>query len=225
MANAAGRRANVVQSADTNHVAALLIIRVGVEQIVTDVFENGLDLLAGHGLRVHFGIGRRRLGQHVFHRDRLTLQHAGSPTEARRQRNFGVELLAQGVAEQAVHRTVEIAPAIQQLAGGRYLLGISGGIGCAQPIDQRLHFGVRLEQFGEYRKQPIAHVANFALGKIEIEHAKEFAVRAGIGHQRGAARIGDRDRLRDGIMGMAAQNHVDAADPARELEVDVHAVV
>ena len=43
--------------------------------------------------------------------------------------------------------------------------------------------------------------------------------------QRHAAGILDRDRLRHGVMGVAAEDDVDAGDAARKLEVDVHAVV
>src|SRR5262249_49354268 len=71
----------------------------------------------------------------------------------------------------------------------------------------------------------IADVLHLALGEIEVEHAEELAVRAGIGDERAAAGIPDQDRLRHGIMGMAAENDVDAGHAARELEVDVHAVV
>ncbi len=41
----------------------------------------------------------------------------------------------------------------------------------------------------------------------------------------GAARVLHRDRLRDGVVGVAAEDDVDAGDAACELEVDVHAVV
>ena len=37
--------------------------------------------------------------------------------------------------------------------------------------------------------------------------------------------IGDGDRLRHGVVGMAAENDVDAGDAAGELEVDIHAVM
>ena len=60
---------------------------------------------------------------------------------------------------------------------------------------------------------------------IEIEHGQKFSARAGIGDQGLAAGIGDHDGLRHGVVSVAAQNNVDAADPARELQIHVHAVV
>src|SRR5215212_5353799 len=42
------RCAGVDKTADTNHVAALLVVGVGIEEIVADVFENVLDLGARH---------------------------------------------------------------------------------------------------------------------------------------------------------------------------------
>ena len=95
----------------------------------------------------------------------------------------------------------------------------------AHLFDQRGHRGVRLQQFREYRKQPVAHLADPALGESEIEHSEEFSVRAGIGDERGAAGIGHRNRLRHRVMGVAAENDVDAADPAGELQIDIHAVM
>jgi hypothetical protein len=109
--------------------------------------------------------------------------------------------------------------------GGRDLLGILSRMGFAHLVDQRLHRRVRLQQLRIYRQQPVARVSDLALGKIEIEHAEEFSVRTGIGDERGAAGIGDGDRLRNGIMGVAAEDDVDAGDAAGELEVDVHAVM
>ena len=39
----------VAKPAAADHVAALLVVRVGVEQVVGDVFENFLQPRAGHG--------------------------------------------------------------------------------------------------------------------------------------------------------------------------------
>lgn len=71
----------------------------------------------------------------------------------------------------------------------------------------------------------VSDVANLALVEHEIEHRHEFSVGAGIGDQRRAARILHCDRPRHGVMGMAAEDNVDAGDAAGELEVDIHAVV
>src|SRR5271169_3674170 len=62
------RRAAIGETADPDHIAALLIIGIGVEQIVADVFEGVLDLTAGQILDVGFAVADRGLGQHVFHR-------------------------------------------------------------------------------------------------------------------------------------------------------------
>ena len=68
-------------------------------------------------------------------------------------------------------------------------------------------------------------MADLALAEFEIEHRQKLAVRAGIGDERDAARIGHGNRLRYGVVGMAAENDVDAGDAAGELEVDIHAVM
>src|SRR3954466_12738009 len=71
----------------------------------------------------------------------------------------------------------------------------------------------------------IFDVTDLALVEREIEHGKEFSVGAGIGDERRPARIFHCDWLRDRIMGMAAEDDVDAGDAACELEIDVHAVM
>ena len=98
-------------------------------------------------------------------------------------------------------------------------------IGRAQPLDQRRHGAVRLDQVGEYRQQRVADVFQLAFADVEVEHAEEFAVRAGIGDQRLAARIGDDNGPRHGVMGMAAENNVDAGAAAGEFQIDIHAVM
>ena len=92
-------------------------------------------------------------------------------------------------------------------------------------VDQRLHRRIGLQQLRKHRQQPVAHIADLALADLEIEYGQELAVRAGIGDERDAAWIGHGDRLRHGVVGMAAENDVDAGDAAGELEVDVHAVM
>src|SRR6478672_10448882 len=69
-------RASVDKAADADHITALLIIGVGIEEIVADIFEDTLDLAAGHALDVGFRIGNGGLGQYVFHRHRLSRHYA-----------------------------------------------------------------------------------------------------------------------------------------------------
>ena len=135
------------------------------------------------------------------------------------------ELAAQRVADQLIHGAAEIAAAIEQAVGGGDFFVIGGRVRRAHLVDQRLHRRIRLQQFGEHRQQPVAHIGDLALGDLEIEHGEKFSVGAGIGHQRDAAGIFHCDRLRHGIVGVAAEDYVDAGDAAGELEIDVHAVM
>ena len=73
----------VGEAADPHHVAALLVIGIRVEQIVGNVFQNGLDGAAGHLTEGGVGVGD---GGHVhqpFARDRLPGQQAGAPAKTR----------------------------------------------------------------------------------------------------------------------------------------------
>src|ERR1700681_516239 len=49
-------RTSIGKTADPDHVAALLMIGIGIEKIVADVFEDILDLAAGHVLYVGFRV-------------------------------------------------------------------------------------------------------------------------------------------------------------------------
>src|SRR6478672_10046177 len=131
--------AGVDKTSDTDHVAALLIIGIGIEQIVADIFEDILDLAAGHARHVGLGVGNRGFAQHVFHRYLLARQYARAPAEARRQRHLGIELAAQRVANYLVHAAAKIAATIKQAIGGRDLPGVGCRIWLADFFDQRLH--------------------------------------------------------------------------------------
>jgi hypothetical protein len=86
-----------------------LQVRIGIEQVVGDVFHDGFERAAGHVLHVGLGIADRRLRQHVLARDRLVRQHRGAPAKTRRQRDLHVERLPQRVADHLIHRPDEIA--------------------------------------------------------------------------------------------------------------------
>src|SRR3982074_2721316 len=117
-------RTGISEAADANHITALLIIGISIEEIIADVFQDILDLAAGHALDIGFGIGNGGLGQHVFHCHRLARQYAGTPAEARRQRNLGIQFAAQRVADPLIHGAAEITAAIEQAVRRRDLLGI-----------------------------------------------------------------------------------------------------
>ena len=77
----------------------------------------------GHGLDIGLRIGDGGLRHHVVHRKRLGRQRRGAPAKARRQRDLGVEFVAQRVTDQLVHRAGKIAAAIEQAISGRDLVG------------------------------------------------------------------------------------------------------
>ena len=87
--------------------------------------------------------------------------------------------------------------------------------------DVRRHVGVGAEQVGEHRQQAIAIVAHATCVHLEVEHADEFAVRAGVGDECFA----DQDRRGHAVVRVPAEDRVDAAHASGELEVDIHAVV
>src|SRR5262249_56781337 len=81
-----GVRRVLFRSTDAQHVAALLVVGIRIEEIVAAVLQQILDLAAGHLLHVGFGIGDRRLGEQVLHRQWLTRQRGDAPARSEERR-------------------------------------------------------------------------------------------------------------------------------------------
>src|SRR5258707_10380926 len=89
LADAFRWRAGVGKAADADHVAALLVIGIGVEEVVADVFEDVLDLAAGHALHVSGGVGDPGLRPKILHGGRVAGERDGAPPKARGQGQLG----------------------------------------------------------------------------------------------------------------------------------------
>src|SRR5258708_7243671 len=94
-----------------------------------------------------------------------------------------------------------------------------------QLLDQSLHDGVGLQQLRINRQQSVAEILDLALAEMGGEKGQNFSVRAGVGDEGDAAGVVHENGLRHGVMGVASEDDVDTADAARELQVDVHAVM
>ncbi len=224
-AGARRRIARVGQAAHPHHVAALLVIRVRVEEVVTDVLEQRLQCLARHVGQRRLRVRERRLAHHVVHGDRLPGQQRAAPAEARRQRDLRPLHRHERVQQHLVPRAVEVAPAVEQALGDGEWLRQSRLPRRAEPRDERVHLRIGRQEIGEHRQQPIANARDAAAADVEIEHREELAARAGVGHERGGAAALHDDRARQPVVRMAAEDGVQAAHTAGELQVDVRAVV
>jgi hypothetical protein len=128
----------VAHAADPHHVAALLVIGVGVEDVVRHVLEDRVQHLARHLGAVGVGIGHRGDVVDVLARDLLPRQDRRAPAEAGRQGDLRVALADQRVADHVVPGAVEIAAPVQERPGGADHLAISSAKG-ARLVDQRGH--------------------------------------------------------------------------------------
>ena len=72
----------VIHAAHTHHVAALLVVGIGVEQIIGHVFQDGLDHRSFHLRQRALRIGNRGLVHQLFHADGVAGQQTGAPAEA-----------------------------------------------------------------------------------------------------------------------------------------------
>ena len=120
-------------------------------------------------------------------------QQRRAPAEARRERDLRALLRHQRVEDQLVEGAVEIAAPIQQRPRSR--ASCSASFACvrrAHPRDQRAHrpgrraAGSRTPAAADSDSRPRCRRLH-----VEIEHAEELAVAAGVGDQRVPARIGD----------------------------------
>src|SRR5690606_9268717 len=73
------------QAADPNHVAALLVVRVRIEEIVGDILEDALEEGTGELGPIYVGVRDRRLVEDVLDAYLLSRQQRRSPAESRRE--------------------------------------------------------------------------------------------------------------------------------------------
>ena len=215
----------VAQAAHPHHVAALLIVGIGIEQVVGHIFEDGLDHLAAELVQRHGGVGNGGLIHQMLHADRRPGQQTGAPAKAGREGDLGILDLHQRIEDELIEAAIEIATPIQQAIALRQGLIQAFAIGRTHALDQRAHGSIGRQQAREHRQQTVAPVAQPAAAHIGIEHRQELAIRTGIGDQGLAAGVGDHHRRRHAVMGMAAQDHIQPAQLRSQLEIDIHAVV
>ena len=134
-----------------------------------------------------------------------------APAEARRQRDLGVALGEQRVADHVVERAVEVAAPIKQRFRPADDLAQHLLVRRADRGDLRGHLGVRRNRVGEDRDELVAIVLHLAAAHVEIEPRDELAVAARGDQQR----LADLDHVRQRVVGVPGQDHVDAAARGR----------
>ena len=159
-----------------------------------------VDVLPGHGLA-----GDQR----------------AAPAEARRERDLGVALGQQRVADQVVEGAGEGAAAVEQPLGAGELGAQHGLVGAADAVDQRGHAGIGGDGVGQHRDQAVGDVAHAPAVHLHVEARQELAVRARGDQQRAA----DPRGLGQRVVGVGGEDDVDALDAGGELGVHVEAVV
>ena len=214
-----------MQATHANHVATLLVVRVGIEQVVAHILEDRLDRLACHFRDGGIGIGG---GGHVHQPlagDDLSGQQRRAPTEAGGEGNLGALYVHQCIQQQLVARSIEIATPVERPFRNGELFSQLAFVRCPHPRDQRVHLLVRWQHVGEYGQQLVAIVDDFLVLHFEVHDPEKFSVGARICHQRLAASVGNDTGHRHPVVGMAAQDGVYPRHPAGHLEVDIHPVV
>ena len=79
-----------MQAAHAHHVAALLVVGIDMEQVVGDVFHDGLDEFTRKMINGRGGVGDGGLIHEVFHQDAVAREQGRAPAESRGEGDFGV---------------------------------------------------------------------------------------------------------------------------------------
>src|SRR6266540_4124651 len=211
----------IAEPAHAQHVAALPVVRVAMEEIVGHILHDAVDLGAAELAREDVRIRKRRMAVHVLHGDLLARDDGQAPPEARRERHLSVESLEEGIEDDLVEAAVEVATAIEQALRHRNALAEPGFIGRPNLADELRHLLVRRDVTRQDWEELITVALDPAPAHVEIEAAQELAMGPGVDHQRPARRDGSRKA----VMGVAAEDDVDPAHPAGHLEVGGQAVV
>ena len=168
----------VAEPPAADHVAALLVIRIGVEQIVGHVLQDLLQPRARHFLPIHLWIGDGGRVVDVFHRDRRTRQHARPPAKPGRKRDLGIALFQEGAADQVVEGAGKIAAPVERRLRAADLARKLRGERRARLRDCCAHLGIGRDRVGEQRDELVAEIRHGAALHVEIEPRKEFPVTA-----------------------------------------------
>src|SRR5207245_1773577 len=119
-------------------------------------------------------------------RDRLARQQRRAPAHARRQRNLGVALSEQRIADHIIERAIEISAAIKERAGAADDFAEMGDVrrpDGGNPCGDRR---IGRNHVGEDRYELVAITHHLPSAHIEIETRYELAVAARSYEQRPA---------------------------------------
>ena len=224
LAHFGGRVAGPLQAADAHHVAALLVVGSGLNRLSQTSSSTVLIISPLMLVTVVVRIGDGGLVEHVFHQDGLAGQQRVP------QRKPGEKAISASFTFISASRMtwskvpLKLPRRYSVPSGDGQLLVQFRQVGRA-PCRSAPACPCRPAAGWRRRQQLVAEVGDLAVLDVEIEHAEVFAVGAGVGDQGLAAAVLDDDRGRHAVMGVAAEDGVDAADAAGHLQVDVHAVV
>ena len=173
----------ITEAAATHHVAALLIVRIGIEQIVGDVLEHFFQPFPCHRHAIDLRIGDRRGVVDVFHCYCLAGQNARAPAKSGRQGDLCIALLQKRRTNQVIKRSVEIAAAekhgFSRSDGARKIFGKWRARFRYRGTDLRIRF----DRVRKQRDEFVAEVFDRPALHIEIEPRQELAVAAGSDQQ------------------------------------------
>src|SRR5262249_2887817 len=192
-----------------------------MKKIVRHVLHDHFDLLAGHLPYPGMRIGQAGVIINVLHCNLLAREKRDAPAEARRESYLRVVVLPQRVENKLIEAPVEMPAAVQEAFGDREFRRQLAFIRRANFLDERCHLRVFWQEPRQDGDELVAVIDDLAAAYIQVQTAQKFPMRSRVDNYR----LLNEDRFRDAIVGMAAEDDIDALHSAGELEVYIEPVV
>src|SRR5262249_9513053 len=144
-----------------------------------------------------------------------------APAEARREGYLRVVVLPQRVENNLIEAAVKMPAAVQEAFGNGEFFHQLMFVGSTHPLDERRHLWVFWQELSQDGDELVAVIDDPAAAHVQVQAAQEFPVRPRVDHDR----LTNQDRFRHAIVGMAAEDDIDALYTAGELEVYIEPVV
>src|SRR4029453_12899162 len=141
--------------------------------------------------------------------------------EARREGYLRVVVLHERVENNLIAWAVEMPAAAQEAFRDGEFLHQLPFVGRANVLDERCHLRIFSKELGQDGDELVAIINDLAAAHVQVQTAQEFPMRPRVDHDR----LLDQERFWDCIVGMSAEDDIDALHSPGELEVYVEPVV
>src|SRR5262249_7853340 len=153
----------------------------------------------------------------VLQSNLLAREKRAAKAEARREDYLCVVVLHQRVENNLIEGAVEMPTAVQEAFGGGEFLRQLTFVGRAKVLYECCHLRVVWQEPGQDGDELVAVIDDPAAAHVQVQTAQKFPVRPRVDHDR----LIDQEWFWDCIVGMSAEDDINALHSAGKLEVHV----